>query len=66
MASSKDEATATKLDRHPMARQGTGSKGQKIRLLTNHFKVGMNNTDGHFFHYSVSFHLFTLHSISLS
>ncbi|XP_049404367.1 protein argonaute 4A-like [Solanum stenotomum] len=54
MASSKDEGTATKSDRLPMARQGTGSKGQKIRLLTNHFRVGMNNSDGHFFHYSVA------------
>ncbi|KAL3349324.1 hypothetical protein AABB24_022451 [Solanum stoloniferum] len=54
MASSKDEGTATKSDRLPMARQGTGSKGQKIRLLTNHFKVGMNNSDGYFFHYSVA------------
>lgn len=54
MASSKDGATTTKSDRVPMARQGTASKGQKIRLLTNHFKVGMNNSDGHFFHYSVT------------
>ena len=39
--------------RVPMARRGFGSKGQKLQLLTNHFKVGMAATDGHFFHYSV-------------
>ncbi|KAA8516309.1 hypothetical protein F0562_016602 [Nyssa sinensis] len=38
----------------PMHRRGTGSKGQKISVLTNHFKVGITNTGGHFFHYSVS------------
>ncbi|XP_059318141.1 protein argonaute 4-like [Lycium ferocissimum] len=54
MASPKDEATATIPNRVPMVRQGIGSKGQKIRLLTNHFKVGMTNSDGHFFHYSVA------------
>nr|XP_009590319.1 protein argonaute 4A-like [Nicotiana tomentosiformis]XP_009590321.1 protein argonaute 4A-like [Nicotiana tomentosiformis]XP_009590322.1 protein argonaute 4A-like [Nicotiana tomentosiformis]XP_009590324.1 protein argonaute 4A-like [Nicotiana tomentosiformis]XP_033509668.1 protein argonaute 4A-like [Nicotiana tomentosiformis]XP_033509669.1 protein argonaute 4A-like [Nicotiana tomentosiformis]XP_033509670.1 protein argonaute 4A-like [Nicotiana tomentosiformis] len=54
MASSKGEATTTKPSRVPMARLGIGSKGQKIRLLTNHFKVGMTNSDGYFFHYSVA------------
>ncbi|XP_016487831.1 protein argonaute 4A-like [Nicotiana tabacum] len=54
MASSKGEATTTKPSRVPMARPGFGSKGQKIRLLTNHFKVGMTNSDGYFFHYSVA------------
>ncbi|MCE3215905.1 Protein argonaute-4, partial [Datura stramonium] len=54
MASSKDEAKAAITNRVPMARQGIGSKGQKIRLLTNHFKVGMTNSDGHFYHYSVA------------
>lgn len=39
--------------RLPMARRGLGSKGQKIQILTNHFKVNVNNVDGHFFHYSV-------------
>uniref|UniRef100_A0A5B7CCF5 Argonaute 4 n=1 Tax=Davidia involucrata TaxID=16924 RepID=A0A5B7CCF5_DAVIN len=38
----------------PMRRPGTGTKGQKISLLTNHFKVGITNASGHFFHYSVS------------
>lgn len=37
----------------PMARRGTGSKGQRIPLLTNHFKVNFNNANGQFFHYSV-------------
>ncbi|CAH8362423.1 unnamed protein product [Eruca vesicaria subsp. sativa] len=38
----------------PMARRGTGSKGQRIPLLTNHFKVNFNNANGTFFHYSVA------------
>ncbi|KAK4379125.1 hypothetical protein RND71_000987 [Anisodus tanguticus] len=54
MASSKEEATISKPNRVPIARQGVGSKGQRIRLLTNHFKVGMTNSDGHFYHYSVA------------
>jgi eukaryotic translation initiation factor 2C len=37
----------------PMARRGLGSKGTKLPLLTNHFKVNVENTDGHFFQYSV-------------
>ncbi|OVA13774.1 Argonaute/Dicer protein [Macleaya cordata] len=40
--------------RVPMARNGTGRKGQPIQLLTNHFKVGVTNVDGYFFHYSVA------------
>ncbi|XP_021802912.1 protein argonaute 4A-like, partial [Prunus avium] len=39
--------------RVPMARPGIGSKGQRIPLLTNHFKVGVNKSDGYFFHYSI-------------
>ncbi|KAJ0238727.1 Protein argonaute 9 [Hirschfeldia incana] len=38
----------------PMARRGSGSKGQRIGLLTNHFKVNFNNANGQFFHYSVA------------
>lgn len=38
----------------PMARRGLGSKGAKLPLLTNHFKVNVTNTDGYFFQYSVS------------
>ncbi|KAL0875862.1 hypothetical protein Bca101_025567 [Brassica carinata] len=30
----------------PMARRGSGSKGQRISLLTNHFKVNFNNANG--------------------
>jgi len=41
--------------RVPMARKGFGTRGQKIPLLTNHFKVDVANLQGHFFHYSVSF-----------
>ncbi|CAI9106107.1 OLC1v1005175C1 [Oldenlandia corymbosa var. corymbosa] len=40
--------------RVPMARRGLGSKGQRIQLLTNHFKVSVKNTEGQFFHYSVA------------
>lgn len=43
-----------KVSRVPIARRGPGSKGQKIPLLTNHFKVNVTNLDGQFFHYSVS------------
>ncbi|KAF8395625.1 hypothetical protein HHK36_019576 [Tetracentron sinense] len=44
----------SKPKRVPMARPGMGSKGQKIQLLTNHFKVAVTKVDGHFFHYSVA------------
>ncbi|OIT08622.1 PREDICTED: protein argonaute 4-like [Nicotiana attenuata] len=40
--------------RLPMARRGLGNKGQKIQILTNHFKVNVTNVDGHFYHYSVA------------
>lgn len=40
--------------RHPMARRSLGTKGNKVPILTNHFKVNVNNVDGQFFHYSVS------------
>ncbi|KAI7983451.1 Protein argonaute 4 [Camellia lanceoleosa] len=48
------EQVKNKAVRVPMARRGVGSKGQKIPILTNHFKVNVTNVDGHFFHYSVS------------
>lgn len=48
------EPVKKKVMRVPIARRGLANKGQKIQLLTNHFKVGVNNVDGHFFHYSVS------------
>ncbi|XP_050285590.1 protein argonaute 4 isoform X2 [Quercus robur] len=48
------EPVKKKVTRVPIARRGLANKGQKIQLLTNHFKVGVNNVDGHFFHYSVS------------
>uniref|UniRef100_A0A6N2K050 Piwi domain-containing protein n=1 Tax=Salix viminalis TaxID=40686 RepID=A0A6N2K050_SALVM len=44
----------SKPKRFPIARRGVGSRGQKIQLLSNHFKVSISNTGGHFFHYSVS------------
>ncbi|XP_059653733.1 protein argonaute 4A-like isoform X2 [Cornus florida] len=43
-----------KMNRVPMDRHGIGSKGQKLQLLTNHFKVGVASSNGYFFHYSVS------------
>ena len=45
----------SKLKRSPITRRGVGSRGQKIQLVTNHFKVSISNTGGHFFHYCVSF-----------
>ncbi|CAL0301773.1 unnamed protein product [Lupinus luteus] len=42
------------VNRLPMARRGNGTKGQKIQLLTNHFRVGMGKNDGFFYHYSVA------------
>lgn len=47
------EPAKKKVVRVPMARRGLGSKGQKITLLTNHFKVNFGSSDGHFFHYCV-------------
>ncbi|VVA99432.1 unnamed protein product [Arabis nemorensis] len=38
----------------PIARHGFGTKGEKIQLFTNHFRVNLNNANGHFFQYSVS------------
>ncbi|XP_004501969.1 protein argonaute 4-like [Cicer arietinum] len=49
------EPVKKKFSRLPIARTGLGSKGMKIPLLTNHFKVNVNNNDGYFFHYSVAF-----------
>lgn len=47
------EPVKDKVVRVPMSRRGLGSKGQKIPLLTNHFKVNVTNLDGHFTLYSV-------------
>ncbi|KAJ0467239.1 hypothetical protein HanIR_Chr14g0683151 [Helianthus annuus] len=48
------EPAKKKVMRVPMARRGLATKGQKIQLLTNHFKVNVSNVEGHFFHYSVA------------
>ncbi|OWM69089.1 hypothetical protein CDL15_Pgr025276 [Punica granatum] len=48
------EPVKKKVDRVPIARRGLGTKGQKINLYTNHFKVDINKNDGHFYHYCVS------------
>ena len=47
------EPVKKKIMRVPIARRGLASKGSKIPILTNHFKVNVTNVDGHFFHYSV-------------
>lgn len=52
-AAEAPEPAKKKVVRVPMARRNLGTKGQKIPLLTNHFKVKVSNVDGHFFHYSV-------------
>jgi len=46
--------TEPKKKRLPIARKGLGTKGSKIPLLSNHFKVNIGKVDGHFFHYSVN------------
>ncbi|KAM7497011.1 hypothetical protein LguiA_021425 [Lonicera macranthoides] len=48
------EPAKKKIMRVPIARRGLASKGSKIPILTNHFKVNVTNVDGHFFHYSVA------------
>ncbi|KAG6414004.1 hypothetical protein SASPL_126720 [Salvia splendens] len=48
------EPEVKKVFRAPMARRGFGTRGNKVPILTNHFKVNVNNVDGHFFHYSVA------------
>ncbi|XP_061341623.1 protein argonaute 4-like [Gastrolobium bilobum] len=49
------EPVKKKVSRVPIARRGLATKGTKLSLLTNHFKVNVANNDGHFFQYSVSF-----------
>ncbi|KAJ8421144.1 hypothetical protein Cgig2_007605 [Carnegiea gigantea] len=51
----KAEPEPPKKKRVPMARRGLGTRGQKIQLLSNHFKVNISNVDGHFSHYSLGF-----------
>ncbi|KAM6576742.1 hypothetical protein CsatB_028579 [Cannabis sativa] len=48
------EPVKKKPARLPMARRNLGTKGQKIPLLTNHFKVKVSNLQDQFFHYSVA------------
>lgn len=49
----------------PMARSGNGSKGQKTRLLTNHFNVNFTKPKSqYFFHYNVRLSYFPLLSCS--
>lgn len=56
------EQEAKKVFRAPMARRGLGTKGNKVPILTNHFKVNVTNNDGQFFHYSVCMQLYLLFS----
>ncbi|XP_051141870.1 protein argonaute 4 [Andrographis paniculata] len=48
------EPEVKKTFRNPMARRSLGTKGTKVPILTNHFKVSVSNVDGQFFHYSVA------------
>lgn len=50
----KAEPEPPKKKRIPLARKGLGTRGQKIQLLSNHFKVNLSNVEGDFFHYSVN------------
>ncbi|CAI9277601.1 unnamed protein product [Lactuca saligna] len=50
----KAEPEKKKVMRVPMGRRGLATRGNKVQLLTNHFKVNVSNVDGHFFHYSVA------------
>ncbi|XP_065852608.1 protein argonaute 4A-like isoform X1 [Euphorbia lathyris] len=43
-----------KPNRVPMSRRGNGSRGQRIQLLCNHFKVGVTCDSGFFYQYSVA------------
>lgn len=47
------EPESKKVLRVPMARLGFGTRGNRVPILTNHFKVNVASVDGHFFHYSV-------------
>ncbi|MED6191835.1 Protein argonaute-4 [Stylosanthes scabra] len=38
----------------PMVRRGLGTKGPKIQLQSNHFRVRVGIKDGFFYHYSVA------------
>ncbi|XP_071932116.1 protein argonaute 4A-like [Coffea arabica] len=45
---------ASDAKRLPMNRLGLASRGQKLRLLTNHFNVKVARNEDYFYHYSVS------------
>lgn len=55
----KAEPEKKKASRFPIARRGLASKGTKLQLLTNHYRVNVANTDGHFYQYSVCAFIFT-------
>ncbi|KAL6850464.1 hypothetical protein ACP4OV_021091 [Aristida adscensionis] len=57
MASSSSKGEPKKLpvsEKLPIPRPGYGTKGQKIQLLSNHFKVSVGHTDIVFHHYNVN------------
>ncbi|XVF19303.1 hypothetical protein REPUB_Repub11eG0098800 [Reevesia pubescens] len=54
LSTKEESGTAKKIARVPMARRGLRSKGNKIFILINHFKVNVGSADGHFFHHCVS------------
>lgn len=59
------EPAKKKIMRVPIARRGLASKGNKIQILTNHFKVNVTNVEGFFFHYSVCYSSHFLYVSSL-
>ncbi|XP_058725902.1 protein argonaute 4A-like [Vicia villosa] len=49
----KSTSQTTNLKRLPMARRDFGSKGNKIQLLTNHFRIGSTKNEGYLYHYNI-------------
>lgn len=49
----------------PMARRDLGSKGGKINLLANHFRVGLNINDSYFYHYNVALYFQDGHPVEV-
>ncbi|KAK2439745.1 protein argonaute [Trifolium repens] len=48
-----------------MARRDLGSKGGKINLLANHFRVGLNINDSYFYHYNVALYFQDGHPVEV-
>jgi eukaryotic translation initiation factor 2C len=45
---------SSKPKRIPAAQPGLASRGQRINLVANHYRVNVKSTDDYFYHYSVS------------